>query len=95
MLWPYHLHETPPGSWQYPGFENNSDPRTLAKSVGDFRKGNQLPRATLQECFEDVVVWNCNRLVAAGEKGICYETDSTIAPITVSSGGCSGCGIQV
>lgn len=102
MLWLKSLTDCPQGEFSYEQTEGiyRRFPQTplikeLASSVADFRKGNNLPRASFGEALEDIVVYTVQRL--KGNPQWCYETDLNAAALLPqpSSGGCAGCGASV
>jgi len=65
-----------------------------AKRVVDFRKGNQLDRATLSQTIEDISIFTCTRL--GGMTKWCVDSDApVVAFVGNSGGGCSTCGRPV
>ncbi len=69
---------------------------TMARELVDWRRGNNLPRATFEAALEDIDFYTCQRL--GFDKQWCYDTDKSFAETTTilqSSGGCSGCGAQI
>lgn len=61
----------------------------LAYSVADYRRANNLPRATKSEAMFDIEVFTCARDPAA-----CYEESTTEAAVVGSykPAGCRSCG---
>lgn len=72
----------PPGSYRYEqtdeirhSFKQRPSIEDVAKSVSDFRIGNNLRRASLGESLEDVDTFLCRQL--NNNPQFCRETDST------------------
>lgn len=90
----------PPGQFPYVQtegithkFPGDCDIMLQAKRVHDFRKGNNLPRKSLEECLEDIDRYTCARL--GNDPLFCTEIENvsfvTIHP-NVAKGGCATCG---
>lgn len=65
-----------------------------AREVLKFRRGNGLPRATFEECFDDLNTYTCRRLGC--DPAHCSDgtrPTANMAPIPVSK--CSSCGAKV
>lgn len=86
-----------PGSFRYEQtegvqFKFPSTPliRELAAKVANFREANGLPRAKFEEAFEDVDLYNCQRL--GNPDRFCYQTDKAFAETVAipGKGGCCG-----
>jgi len=99
MLWLKSLLACPPGEFSYAQGSRQFD-RTpliheLAKAVADFRKGNNLPRATKVEALEDIIVYTVARI--GGNPEFCYETDLSPGQLlqSESPGACAGCGASL
>jgi hypothetical protein len=92
--------QCPPGEFQYEQAAGAAKPRRwksplileMAGKVADFRKGNNLPRASSLEALQDIDVANCARL--GNNSRWCVDSD---APYVGPSGGgpCAGCGAKV
>ena len=94
----------PPGEYTYEQtegiqkfFPSVGDKSTLAVRVADFRKGNNLPRATYSEALVDIIQYTCNRL--GGSPPWCFQLDPN-TPIELTSSAfqpaeCHGCGAPV
>lgn len=61
----------------------------VAQEVLAYRKGNNLPRATLAEVYEDLDTFTCNR-----SPELCYDSSIRVAAQVRQVSGCSGCGIM-
>ena len=94
----------PPGGFiyeqAYPGgvkmFSNTGfSINQQAEQVLEFRKGNKLPGATLNQVIEDISIYTCVRL--GGMSQWCVDSNSPIqAVIGNTGGGCATCGkVQV
>jgi hypothetical protein len=100
MFWLINLGNVPPGEYWYrqdgaPSWPPTPLVQELAATVADFRKGNQLPRATTQEAFEDIIRFTCDRL--QNNPGWCYDVDKMPYSVNPSSGGggCGGCNANI
>lgn len=97
---------TPPGGFPFtekgpPRRQFPSQPMIEAQAVivSNFRKANNLPRASLKEALQDIDQQTCQRLGNMPQ----YCTQADPATITVSlaashpivTGGCKGCGAPV
>lgn len=93
----------PPGSYPYEQtegiyrkFEATPDIEAQASLVADFRKGNNLPRATKPEAYQDIVLYTCQRLGNMPQYCMDTESKAMFVPTTVQPhGGCGGCGAKV
>lgn len=81
----------PGGVQHFPG--NGLSINQQAAVVLDFRKGNKLPGASLNQVVQDISVFTCQRL--GGMSQYCYDTDAP-PPIIIGNTGasCSSCGKQ-
>lgn len=93
----------PPGSFPYEQteglqhkFEAQSEIKTQAHIVREFRIGNNLARSSLEECYLDIVLYTCERLGRMPK--YCYDTEGkSYSPSfsMPSNGGCGGCGARI
>lgn len=89
----------PPGQFWYQQdgkkFGSSPEIRLVADRVRAFRKANQLPRSTVNEALEDIVLFTCQRL--NGNPVWCYETDDPIGVLVAqaASSPCSTCGAKI
>lgn len=78
----------------YKRWEFSVDLNARANEISDFRKGNNLPRASFDESLEDLVAYTCARV-----PNWCRTTDRTFtetSPIIVRRHrGCAGCGARI
>lgn len=76
-------------------FEATSDIPSQAHTVADFRKGNNLERATVQEAAIDIDTFTCQRL--GNMKEYCMDTEGKayVSPVPVPSAGCGTCGAKI
>lgn len=103
MSWRLKSHtQAPPGGYPYEQregiqrkFKTTYDIAVDAKAVADFRQGNNLPRATLAECMEDIDLQTCQRL--GNMPRWCYDTEQSYVATTpkLRPKSCSGCGAKV
>ena len=101
----------PPGGYLYvqtQGVKRNFPAEPLieaqAKIVSAFRAGNNLPRANVRQCIEDIDRFNaqrlgCNRqwtvpINSTGETKT-ISLANTHPLVSASGGGCKGCGATV
>ena len=95
--------QCPPGSFPYEQtegihkrFEATSDLEAQAAIVANFRKANNLPRATKEEAWIDINVFTCQRLGFMPRYCMDTEAKSVYVPPTVRpGGGCGACGAKV
>lgn len=65
-----------------------------ADAVLSFRKGNNLPRATMAEVLQDISVYTCVRL--GGMTDWCMDSDVPVRAVSGNTGGsCATCGKAV
>jgi hypothetical protein len=88
-----------PGGFMYPypdGIRKNTMIKEAVKALLDFRRGNKLPRATFNECLEDIDTYNAQRL--GGMKQYFKYTLNTSFPTYKSTAmhkPCGGCGAHI
>lgn len=103
-MWVLKRHDIcPPGSFPYvqtqgiqKKFEATSDIPSQAHAVADFRKGNGLERATVQEAALDIDIFTCERL--GRMKEYCMEIGEGkhyVTPVSVPVKGCGSCGANI
>lgn len=89
----------PPGQFPYvqtegivKKFQGDCDINMQAKRVYDFRKGNNLPRASLNEALEDIDRYTCQRL--GNDPQYCRDTEQSFQTIhpPLAKSGCATCG---
>lgn len=101
MLWLKNYTNCPPGEFYFKQAEAGSRTfgpspliGTVVSDVSQFRQGNNLPRSSQRECFEDVVRFTVARLPSNSEWII--ETNADVGSLIANpSAGCSGCGAVV
>lgn len=89
----------PPGQfWYQQGskkFGSSPEIRSVAERVRNFRKANNLPRASINEALEDIVTFTCNRI---GQNPTwCYDTNDPLGVLVsqAASSPCASCGAQI
>jgi len=94
--------KVPPGSFPYVQTEGiyrkfpaESDLNIQAHIVLEFRLGNGLPRATIEEVTLDIILHTCERL--GNMKKYCFDTEGKpyVAPTSKPASGCGGCGAKI
>lgn len=61
----------------------------VVNEVLAYRKGNNLPRATMEEVAEDVDSFTCNR-----NPSLCYDSNVRVYEQVRQTRGCGSCGIK-
>lgn len=74
-------------------FKNMTDFETQARQIAVHRRGNNLPRATLEECMVDLDAYTCAR-IGGDPKYCCSDnskvTEQAVTRIVRKCGGCGG-----
>ena len=88
-----------PGGFMYPypdGIHKTTMIKEATKALLDYRRGNKLPRATFNECLEDIDTYNAQRL--GGMAKYFNYTINTSSPTYQSSAmrkPCGSCGAKL
>lgn len=99
----------PPGGYSYEqttgiyrAFSSQPLIEAVAQAVSAFRKGNGLPRSSVQEALQDVDAYTCARL--GGMSAWCVDTNPkskivalnpSVSVVAGGARGCRGCGVPV
>lgn len=95
----------PPGEYIYEQtqgirrkFPSSPLVESLATTVADFRKANNLSGATFDQAYEDIVQYTCIRL--GGNRKWCLPVGQVFPSGDIvlrkrKGGGCSGCGARL
>jgi len=97
------LTQCPPGEFIFPKPAGSAErfwksplANSVAASMADYRRGNNLPRPSVQECLEDVIAYTCQRL--GNMREYCINTDqgpAQSAALNIPKAGCGGCGAKL
>lgn len=91
----------PPGGFGHPDLPALTgvyDILELARRLADFRKGNSLPRASVEEAFQDIDTHTANRVRGSVKrwKDWVVDTDEALYVAAVPRPSkCGGCGAKV